>query len=204
MKKENVPLHPLPVRIWHWLNAILVFLLIFTGIELRFTDIRIFSNYGFVVALHKYAGYLLALSFLFWIAAYRLTGGLASHYLVSVRDIQSLPSQVFFYLYKYFRGGPDPFSATAEARFNVLQKFAYSFIMFITMPVIIVSGIIFGNIMDLYGIVDQLGGLRVVDGIHVTAGYVFAIYLLVHLYMATLGKTVLSRTKAMFTGKREE
>lgn len=94
MKKENVPLHPLPVRIWHWLNAVLVFLLIFTGIELRFTDIRIFSNYGFVVALHKYAGYLLALSFLFWIAAYRLTGGLTSHYLVSVRDIQDRKSVV--------------------------------------------------------------------------------------------------------------
>lgn len=203
MKKENIPLHPLPLRIWHWVNAVLVFTLIITGVELRFTDIKIFSNYGFVVALHKYAGYLMALSFLFWIAAYQLIGGFAGHYLVSVRDIRSLPSEVFFYLYGYFRGRPNPFTATAEARFNVLQKFVYSFIMFIAMPVIIVSGIIFGNIMDFYRIVHQLGGLRVVDGIHVIAGYVFVIYLLVHVYMATLGKTVLTLTKSMFTGKKD-
>ncbi len=203
MKKENIPLHPLPVRIWHWTNALIVFVLIITGVELRFTDIKIFSNYGFVVTLHKYAGYLLTISFLFWIAAYRLMGGFARHYLVSLKDIRSLPAQVVFYLYGYFRGGPNPFSATVDARFNVLQKMAYSFIMFIAMPVIIASGIIFGNIMVFYGLIHQLGGLRIIDGIHVAAGYVFIIYLFVHLYMATLGKNIFSHTKSMFTGKEE-
>lgn len=204
MKKEDIPLHPLPVRIWHWANAFLVFVLIITGVELRFTDIKIFSDYGFVVALHKYAGYALTVSFLFWIAAYQMIGGFAGHYLVSVKDMRSLPAQVVFYLYGYFRGGPNPFTASAGTRFNVLQKFAYSFIMFIAMPVMIVSGIIFGNIMDFYGLVHQLGGLRVIDGIHVIAAYVFVVYLLVHLYMATLGKTIFSHTKSMFTGKEEE
>lgn len=204
MKKENIPLHSLPVRVWHWLNAILVFVLILTGIELRFTDVKIFSNYGFVVALHKYAGYLLALSYLFWIAAYQLMGGFAAHYLVSVKDVRSLPSQVLYYLYGCFRAGPNPFTATAETRFNVLQKFAYSFIMFIAMPVIIISGIIFGNIMDLYRIVHQLGGLRIIDGIHVVSAHVFVVYLLVHVYMATLGKNIFSHTKAMLTGHEDE
>ncbi len=204
MKKENVLLHPLPIRIWHWVNAAVVFVLILTGIELRFTDIKIFSDYGFVVALHKYAGYVLAVSFLFWIAVYQMLGGFAGHYLVSVRDIRSIPAQAAYYLYGYFRGGPNPFRASAETRFNVLQKIAYSFIMFIAMPVIIASGIIFGNIMDFYRIVHQLGGLRIIDAIHVIAGYMFVIYLLVHLYMATLGKNVFAHTKAMFTGRKEE
>ncbi len=201
MKKENIPLHPLSIRIWHWINALIVLVLIITGTELRFTDIKIFSDYGFVVALHKYAGYLLTVSFLFWIAAYQFLGGFAGHYLVSIKDVRSLPAQAVFYLYGYFRGGPNPFSATAETRFNVLQKIAYSFIMFIATPVIILSGIIFGNIMDFYRIVHQLGGLRIIDAIHVITGYVFIIYLFVHLYMATLGKNIFSHTKSMFTGR---
>ncbi|MBP1747657.1 MAG: cytochrome b561 [Deltaproteobacteria bacterium] len=203
MKKENIPLHPLPIRIWHWLNAVIVFVLVITGIELRFTDIKIFSDYGFVVALHKYAGYALTISFFFWIAVYQFIGGFAGHYLASIKDVRSLPAQVVYYLYSYFRGGPNPFNATAETRFNILQKLAYSFIMFIAMPAIIASGIIFGNIIDLYGIVHRLGGLRIIDAIHVIAGYIFIIYLFVHLYMATLGKTIFSHTRSMFTGKED-
>ncbi len=117
--------------------------------------------------------------------------------------MRSLPAQAAFYLYGYFRGGPNPFSANAQTRFNVLQKIAYSFIMFIAMPVMISSGIIFGNIMDFYRLVDWLGGLRIIDAIHVIAGYIFIIYLLIHFYMATLGKNIFSHTKSMFTGKGE-
>jgi len=76
--------------------------------------------------------------------------------------------------------------------------------MIIAMPIIIVTGIVFGNIMDFYGIIRATGGIRVLDAIHVVVGYIFLIYLIVHLYMATLGKTPFSHTKAMFTGHEEE
>ena len=34
-KPQKVYLHPLPVRIWHWLNALGFLLLIITGFQLR-------------------------------------------------------------------------------------------------------------------------------------------------------------------------
>lgn len=204
MRYNGIRFHPLPVRVWHWTNAFIVFVLIVTGVELRFTDVKVFSNYSFVVALHKYAGYLLALSFFFWIAAYQIVGGLARNYILSVRDVRSIPAQVAYYIFGYFRGDPDPFRRSREVKFNVLQKMAYSFIMFIAMPLIIVTGILFGNIMVFYGAIAFFGGIRIIDAAHVTVGYIFVIYLIVHLYMATLGRRVTSRTKAMITGYEEE
>ncbi len=203
MKEDGIYLHSLPIRIWHWANALIIFVLIITGVELRFTG-AIFTDYGFVVVLHKYAGYLLTLSFLFWIVVYRIVGGFARHYIISMKDIRSIPAQVAYYVYGYFRGRPNPFTPSARLRFNALQKMAYSFLMFVAMPLIIVTGILFSNIMDFYGVISLVGGLRTIDVIHVIVGYVFVIYLIVHLYMATLGKHILSHTKAMITGKEDE
>jgi len=59
---KKIYLHPLPVRIWHWSNAFLIIMLMLTGIQLRIPDIVPFPQYGVVVALHKYLGYLLTLS----------------------------------------------------------------------------------------------------------------------------------------------
>ncbi|MBP7526586.1 MAG: cytochrome b/b6 domain-containing protein [Syntrophorhabdaceae bacterium] len=203
MKKNETDLHPFLIRIWHWANALIVFVLIVTGADLRFTDVDIFSDYGFTVALHKYAGYLLAISFLFWIAAYQILGGFTRHYVLSLKDMRSIPAQTTYYIHGHFRGGVNPFKASPSSRFNALQKLAYSFIMFIAMPLIIATGIVFGNIMDFYALISATGGIRVLDIIHVVVGYIFVIYLIIHLYMATLGKHVFSHTKAMITGREE-
>ncbi|MHB8110557.1 MAG: cytochrome b/b6 domain-containing protein [Syntrophorhabdaceae bacterium] len=200
MRKNNIPLHPLPIRIWHWVNALIILALIITGAELRFTGIKIFADYNFVVAVHKYAGYALTISFLVWIAAYQILGGFAGHYLVSVRDLRSLPAQISYYIYGIFRGGPNPFNPAPEMRFNVLQKFTYSFMMFFAMPLIIITGILFGNIMQFYKMLHAIGGLRALDAVHVSVGYLFVIYLMVHLYMSTLGKSIFSHTKSIITG----
>jgi thiosulfate reductase cytochrome b subunit len=44
----------------------------------------------------------------------------------------------------------------------------------------------------------------VVNAIHVLSAYVFVLYLVFHLYMATLGRTTFAHIKAMITGYEEE
>ena len=44
----------------------------------------------------------------------------------------------------------------------------------------------------------------VVNVLHVIGAYVFVLYLVVHLYMATLGTTAFSHIKAMIVGYEEE
>jgi thiosulfate reductase cytochrome b subunit len=42
------------------------------------------------------------------------------------------------------------------------------------------------------------------NAIHVIGAYVFVLYLFVHIYMATLGRTAASHIKAMIVGYEEE
>ncbi len=193
-------LHPLPIRIWHWINALLVLALILTGVQLRMPDARIFGDYRNAVEIHKYLGFALAGSFCFWLIVYLIVGGLIRHYVLKGTDIKRMPAQAVYYLFGLFRGRSNPFSPSPECKFNPLQKVAYSSLMFVFMPVIIITGILFADILYFLPAIKAIGGLRVLDAIHVVAAYLFALYLIVHLYMSTLGKKWYSHIKAMLRG----
>ncbi|MBP6940379.1 MAG: cytochrome b/b6 domain-containing protein [Syntrophorhabdaceae bacterium] len=201
---KKIYLHPLPVRIWHWANAFLIIMLMLTGIHLRIPDITSFPQYGTTVALHKYLGYLLALSFLFWLFYYLFTKGLGKHYIINIVDLKGIPKQALYYLYTYFTQGKPPFTPTPGAKFNPLQKLAYSSVMFLLMPVIIITGILFSDILFFFRYIDMVGGLRVLDAIHVITGYCFLLYLIVHIYMSSLGKGITTYVRSMITGYAEE
>jgi thiosulfate reductase cytochrome b subunit len=68
----------------------------------------------------------------------------------------------------------------------------------------VVTGILFSDISFFrnYLLLWDLAGY--VNAVHVIGAYLFALYLIVHLYMATLGRTAFSHTKAMITGYEEE
>jgi formate dehydrogenase gamma subunit len=198
-KIKNPSLYPLAIRIWHWTNALLFVVLIVTGIQLRAPGFSIFSQYRIVTALHSYAGVASVLSFLFWLF-YSIFTGSIKHYFPHGKDIQDIPQQVAFYVFFVFKGRQNPFSASEKAKFNVLQKMAYGAVMFILFPIIIITGIIFNNIFFFSQFINAIGGLRILDAVHVAAGYACVIFLIIHMYMATLGKTVTSYLKSIITG----
>jgi thiosulfate reductase cytochrome b subunit len=51
--------------------------------------------------------------------------------------------------------------------------------------------------------VDLLGGVRVVDTIHVLLFILFCGFIIVHVYLASLGHTPSAHIKAMITGYEE-
>jgi thiosulfate reductase cytochrome b subunit len=53
------------------------------------------------------------------------------------------------------------------------------------------------------GLIDLFGGVRVVDTVHVLMFIVFCGFLLMHLYLITLGHTRFAHIKAMLTGFEE-
>lgn len=171
-------------------------MLIVTGIQLRAPG---FSQYGTATALHGYAGAACVLSFLFWFF-YSIFTGAMKHYLPRKKDIREVPQQIAFYVFFVFKGRPNPFSASEKEKFNVLQKITYGTVMFILVPIIIITGIMFNNILVFSQLINLMGGLRVLDAVHVAAAYLFFIFLIIHMYMATLGKTVTSYIKSIIIG----
>ena len=197
-------LHPFPLRAWHWLNTALVLLLIITGIQLRAPEVEIFSGYRTAVVVHKATGFVMVASFLFWLVYTLVSGRARRQYVIRLSDLAGLAKQGQYYAFGVFRGWENPFRATTEAKFNPLQKISYISIQFIFTPIIAVTGLCFGNILFFKGAIKSIGGIRVLDAIHVVVAYVFVAYLFVHVYMATVGRTPLVHTKAMFAGYEEE
>ncbi|MCX5811753.1 MAG: cytochrome b/b6 domain-containing protein [Proteobacteria bacterium] len=197
-------LHTLSVRIWHWVNAFIVLILIITGIQLRAPSIQIFHDYRIIVLLHKYFGFAMAGSFLFWLFYNLFTGNIKKHYIMSFMDMKNMPGQAFYYLFHIFRGKANPFEPSPESKFNPLQKLAYSSIMLVFVPIITFTGIMFSDILFFFSWIKAIGGLRVLDAIHVAAAYVFVLYLFVHIYMSTLGSKFNSHIKCMVTGYEEK
>ena len=200
---SGIYLHPLPIRIWHWTNAFIVFVLIITGIQLRTPSINIIQDYRTVVLLHKYFGFAMTASFLFWFFYYIITGGLIKYYLLRLKDIKGMPPQVFYYVFFIFNGKKNPFYPSTDNKFNPMQKLAYSSVMFVFTPLIIITGILFSDITYFFSLIKTIGGLRILDAIHVATAYIFVLYLVVHIYMATLGKKPHSHVKGMITGYEE-
>ena len=201
---KKIWLHPLALRIWHWANALMVILLIITGIQIRIPGVASLRPQDPALEIHRFAGWAMVASWVFWLVYSLATDNLNRHYRMRGRDYRGIFRQAKFYLISIFRGEENPFRPTPEEKFNPLQKLAYGSIMGIFALLLVVTGILFSDISWLrkYVLLWNIAG--VVNALHVLGAYVFVLYLVVHIYMATLGKTAFSHIKAMIVGYEEE
>ena len=98
----------------------------------------------------------------------------------------------------------NPFQPSPDGILNPLQKLAYGSIMAIFVPVLVVTGLLFSDILFFRKYILLWNVVGIISAIHVMAAYVILLYLVFHVYMATLGPTVFSHTKAMILGYEEE
>jgi thiosulfate reductase cytochrome b subunit len=201
---KKIYLHRLPLRIWHWVNAILVIALIVTGVQLRIPGIAGLRPHSIPLLVHKYLGWAMVASFVFWLVYSLISGNLRRHYAVRRRDFRGTFRQAKFYLWSIFRGEENPFRPSPDEKFNPLQKLAYGTIMGIFAPALVITGVLLGDILFFreYILLWNIAGA--LDAIHVICAYAFVLYLIVHVYMATLGRTVSAHIKAMIVGYEEE
>jgi thiosulfate reductase cytochrome b subunit len=201
---KEIYLHPLPLRVWHWVNASIVTLLLATGIRLRIAGIPGLPPHSSALLVHRYFGWALAASCIFWLIYSLANGHLGRHYKVGRRDIKGIFSQARFYIWSIFKGEENPFRPSPKDKFNPLQKLAYGAVMCIITPVLVVTGLLFSDVPIIRNHILLWNIPKLLDAIHVIGAYLFFLYLVVHVYMATLGKTPFSHIKAMIVGYEEE
>jgi formate dehydrogenase gamma subunit len=201
---KRIYLHPLPLRIWHWANALMVILLLITGIELRIPGVAALPINSPALIVHRYAGWSMTISYLFWFIYSPMSGNLSRHYVIRRGDLKGIFRLVKFYLFSIFRGEEHPFRASPDERFNPLQKLVYGTVMCVFTPIIVVTGLFFSDIVFFRKYILLLNAMKVLDVIHVIVAYMFVLYLIVHIYMATLGQKTSSHIKAMIVGYEEE
>ncbi|MGB9599426.1 MAG: cytochrome b/b6 domain-containing protein, partial [Myxococcota bacterium] len=124
-------------RFWHWMQALLIFFLIFTGFEIHGT----YSFLGFkeAVTYHNIAAYLfLALTIfaIFW----HFTTGEYKQYIPTLKNIRA---QLDYYLFGIFRNAPHPTRKTLLSKLNPLQRLTYFGLKIILIPASVISGILY-------------------------------------------------------------
>ncbi|MFC1835269.1 cytochrome b/b6 domain-containing protein [Thermodesulfobacteriota bacterium] len=197
---EKILLHPLLERLWHWLQALCIVLLIITGIVLHWPEAFSKGWFQWAVDWHNWFGWALVILFLFWLI-YNLVTGRISHYIPKKGEIpKGVIVQAKFYGYGIFKHDPHPYAPSEENKFNPLQKIAYLKFQLLMLPLLLITGLLYMYPKAFSGIIAAIGGLHVLAVIHLILGALFAAFLVAHLYLATTGETVSENFKAIITG----
>jgi thiosulfate reductase cytochrome b subunit len=201
---EKIYLHTMVERIWHWTNGFLIILLVLTGMQLHWPDtFTFFGAFSNAVLIHNWSGILLIIDFFVWLI-YNIVSKRISHYILKKEEIYpGLIVQAKYYLYGIFKREPHPYTPTENNKFNPLQKLAYFVYMFIFMPLLLLSGILY-LYPECSSLILKIGGLKTIAIFHFIMAFVFTAFLIIHLYLSTTGDTIFSSLISMFTGYEEK
>jgi thiosulfate reductase cytochrome b subunit len=199
---DKLYIHPLPVRIWHWTNAIGFVLMILTGLQIRYLDLMQVVSFRTAVVAHNWIGFVLIANFFVWLGFYLFTDKIKVYHpeLSPKKYFSASWRQIQFYGYGIFRGDANPHHPSAYKKFNPLQSMMYQIIMMLLVPLQFFTGVLLWDVTRFSSMVELFGGLRVVDTIHVLLFIVFSGFIIVHIYLGSLGHTPSAHFKAMITG----
>lgn len=200
MAKKYVLIYKGFERFWHWMQALLIFFLAFTGFEIH----GVYSFFGFeeAVEYHNIAAVLFLLLTVFAIF-WHLTTEEWKHYIPTLKNIRAY---LDFYLFGIFRNAPHPTRKTLLSKFNPLQRLTYFFLKILLIPTLIISGLLymFYRYPTRYGIESiNIKSLEVVALIHTAFAIAMVAFVIGHIYLTTTGTTLTSNIRAMLTGYEE-
>jgi thiosulfate reductase cytochrome b subunit len=196
--------YPLWLRMWHWFNALLFLSLIFSGINLQYVNTKSpIINFQNAVLIHNISGITLTANYLFFFIL-NIASGNYNQYIPKLKGILNrLLLQLKFYISGIFKNESHPFETSKGQKFNPLQQITYLKIMYIVLPLILISGwaLLFPEfiINQIWGI----SGLTLTAIFHTSIGFLLSIFMIGHIYLATTGTSILSNFRAMITGWHE-
>ncbi len=187
-------------RLWHWLQTVVILLLIFTGLVIHKPDMFGLFSFSYIVQVHNVLAAILVIN-----------GGLSLFYhLVSGEIQQFLPRpygffdqaivQAKYYLSGIFRGAEHPFHKTPQHKLNPLQQITYFSILNLLLPLQVVTGVLMWGAQRWPEAAARLGGLPFLAPFHTLIAWLFAAFIVLHVYLTTTGPTPLAGIRAMIMG----
>lgn len=217
--------HRWPTRLWHWLNALLLYTLFASGLGIFNAHPRLYwGQYGanfdrpwlelgrFGRWLTLPAHYDLAMSrhwhltaapiFAFALLLYMLWSLFGGHL---GRDLAFRRGELApRHIWQDIRDHARLRFPTGEAalRYNVLQKGSYIGVIFVLLPLVILTGLTMAPGMNAAWpwLVDLFGGRQSARSIHFIAAFTLAAFFLVHMLMVLLAGP-LNEIRSMISGR---
>lgn len=182
-------------RFWHWVQAAIVIVMLVSGFEVHGSYHLL--GYENAVALHTTAAWSLVTLWVFTIF-WHFTTGEWKQYIPTLKKVDAM---IKYYLLGIFIRAPHPFRQTILKKHNPLQRLAYLFLWVFISPVIWLTGwaYLFYAQWQEWGL-EQYLALEDVAFFHAVGAFMMLAFLIVHLYLITTGRTVMSHMRAMITG----
>lgn len=190
-------------RIWHWLMALSIILLLITGFSIHFASESDFIPFKTAVDLHNIIAIILILN-----ASFALLYHLASAEIrkfIPPKDnlIGDIIEHAKFYLNGIFMGSPHPMIKSKDRKFNPLQQLTYLGLLNFLFPLQFITGILIWGVSESPALSDLVGGLNYIGPLHMLGSWLFLTFLVMHVYLTTTGHTPFAYIKAMVTGYEE-
>jgi thiosulfate reductase cytochrome b subunit len=198
-------LFPLWIRLWHWVNAVLFLLLLISGLSLHYSNSgAAMLDFNLAQRVHNVCGILLALTYTVFVIGNIITG--------NWRQFLSDPKgyagrawrQTRFYLWDIFQGREAPFPATPDHHFNPMQQVVYFAIMYLAMPALLITGLIYLWPEFAPDTLFGVDGLVSVAMAHYIIAYGIILFAISHIYLGSCGKKVSTHYKSIIIGWHEE
>ena len=202
---QRIYVHPLPVRVWHWINAVSFVLMILTGIQIRYVGLVSMVSFQAAIEVHNWVGFVLIGNFFIWFLFYLFSDKITVYHpeLSPMKHFRDSFRQLKYYGYGIFKGDPNPHHVSAYRKFNAMQSMTYQIIMLLLVPLQFYTGVLLWDVPRFSAMIELFGGVRVVDTVHVLIFIFFTAFIFIHPYLASLGHTPTAHFKAMFTGYEE-
>jgi len=201
MSSENkIYFYPLWLRIWHGINALGIILLIVTGISMNSGFEKSFISFKLIITVHNYAGVIVMLNYLLYAFGNFFTSN-KKFYIVKPKNFLKRPmKQAYYYAWGMFHGMKAPYPLSEKRKFNPLQKYTYIAVMYLVVPLVIISGIGLMFPELIFNKIYNISGVLITAVTHSAMGFFISIFLLIHLYIASIGKSPIENFKSIITG----
>ena len=219
--------HRLPTRIWHWINAGTIIVMLMSGLMILNAHPRLywgqfganfdhpwlkfgrrpFPGWATIPSTYDLASARLWHFFFAWV----LVAGLAIFLIVSLwnrhvqRDLRPTseelrPAHIWHDISEHARLNFP--KGEAALRYNTLQKLSYVSVIFILIPLMILTGLTMSPTMDAAWpwLLDLFGGRQSARSIHFLAACAILLFIMVHLVMVVLAGPI-NEVRSMITGR---
>lgn len=192
------------IRLWHALNAVLIILLIISGVSMQYTNPENpFIRFDIAVTMHNISGMIITANYMVFLIGSIFTPN-GKYYKITLKGLFArLIKQFTYYTFGIFKHEKPPFPVTKESKFNPLQQFTYVIAMFMLVPIVIITGwaLLYPEVVLTKFFSGS--GIKVNDFIHVIIGFFVSFFMFVHIYFCTIGATFVSNFKSMINGFHE-
>lgn len=198
---EKVYFYPVWLRIWHGFNALGIITLIITGISMQSgMEASRVVNFNSIINLHNIAGIVVSLSYLIYFVGNIITPN-GKYYRLKRQGFFKRPvKQGIYYAWGMFHGQKSPYPLSEKRKFNPLQKYFYILVMYLAIPAVIITGLALLFPEVIIDKVYMFSGVLVTAVLHSAMGFFISIFLIIHLYVASIGKSPLQNFKSIITG----